>query len=208
MPSYTFDDRSGRYRADNSGQYVARRTVHQWTLATTNAAGRDMRQQTQQLRDGQTSVAEWQANMAANIKAAHLAAAAAAVGGREHMTFAMYGNVGAVIKREYAYLRDFANGMADGSIPLDGRVLVRAAQYMQDARETYAVFERERMMRSGYDEEQSIRTAQDSCAGCIEATDAGWVDIGTLPPPGSRDCMANCECFLNYRRSATGEEAA
>lgn len=176
--------------------------LHRAILTATDNAGKSIRTFTQQLRDGRLPLAEWQAGIAAEIKAMHLAAAIVAVGGRENMTQSHYGRVGQIIRQEYRYLREFANGIADGSVPLDGRVLVRAEAYMRDGRETYSVFERLEMQRRGYDQERNVRDASDSCDECIELEDAGWVDLGTTPPPGSRTCRSNCRCRIEYRRAA------
>jgi hypothetical protein len=50
------------------------------------------------------------------------------------------------------------------------------------------------------EEERNVLGAADRhCAQCVECSDRGWVVIGTLPQPGSRTCMSNCKCRMEYR---------
>ncbi len=139
------------------------------------------------------------------VKDTHLSSAIAAKGGTSQMDFASYGRVGQIIRTEYDYLRSLANGIADGSIALDGRVLQRAEQYARAGRQTYAQFEQIREVTTGREWVQNIRTDGDSCDGCIEAEALGVVrvDSGLMSFPGERTCRSNCLCRLSY--SATGD---
>lgn len=200
--AYTYDAGSGRYRASSTGRYVSAQQVHQWQLTTTQHAGQYARQITQSLRDGGLSLADWQTQMMQLVKDTHLSSAIAANGGTAQMTFSDYGRTGQIIRTEYDYLRSLANGIGDGSIPLDGRVLQRAEQYARAGRQTYAQFDSLKMQALGHDEERNVIAEGDNCDGCLEADAAGWVPIGTLPLPGERTCMQNCRCFIQTRQSA------
>lgn len=198
------------YTSLATGNVVPAATVHGWVVDYSANLGQSLKVLTQQLRDGSITVAEWQLAMRQSIKDAHLATAIAAKGGRDQMTQADYGRVGQLLRQEYQFLSRFADGIADGSIPLDGRVLQRAAQYAQASRETYETFWRRETQRRGADEERNVRGATDSCTssrrpGCVEETERGWVTIGTLSLPGSRTCLASCQCHLETRNSITGQ---
>jgi len=46
----------------------------------------------------------------------------------------------------------------------------------------------------------------DHCSECPELTEAGWVPIDTLPPPGCRECWGNCRCAMDYAIVAVDPE--
>ncbi len=74
--------------------------------------------------------------------------------------------------------------------------------YVEAGRATYHVIDSELHEEMGFDEERSIRYSADSCAGCIGAERLGWALIGTIPPIGTRTCLGNCLCRMEYRRRA------
>jgi hypothetical protein len=106
------------------------------------------------------------------------------------------------VRQQYADLDRFAGDIASGKQKFDGTLDRRAKMYTDAGRKTYESASRAESRIRGYDEERNVRHAQDSCDGCLEATAAGWVAIGTLPLPGDRDCVTNCKCSLEQRRSA------
>jgi hypothetical protein len=210
-PRFTYDPVLHRYRNGSTGRFVSAETVHGWVVDYSANLGKSLRDLTQQLRAGSVTLAEWQLTMAQSVKDAHIAAAIAAKGGRAQMTQADWGRVGQILRQEYGYLGRLADGIADGSIPLDGRVLARAEQYGKAARETYANIWRRETQRRGADEERNVRGKRDSCEagsdrpGCIEETARGWVSIGSLSLPGARTCLGNCGCRIETRNSVTGQ---
>lgn len=42
--------------------------------------------------------------------------------------------------------------------------------------------------------------------GCPELTKKGWVPIGSMPAPGSRQCLGRCRCHMAYRRAAKAKQ--
>jgi hypothetical protein len=202
-PRFRFDPVSMRYRSAN-GRYLAASDVHGYILDYSNALGTSLRGLTEQLRAGSLDLRSWQLAMRDAVKAGHLAAGMAAKGGKSQMTQSDYGRIGQILRTEYGYLNRLVEGIANGSIPLDGRVLQRAEQYGKAARETYMVIERREYQLRGKTEERNVRGKHDSCEagvrpGCVEETARGWVSIGTLSHPGSRTCLGNCGCRLEFR---------
>jgi hypothetical protein len=212
-PRFTFDPVSMRYRNAASGRFVSSQQVHGWMLDYSDNLGKSMRGLTEQLRAGQMDLRSWQLAMRDAVKAGHLATGMAAKGGRAQMTQADWGRLGNLLRREYQYLGRLADGIADGSIPLDGEVLRRSAQYGKAARETYENIWRRETQRRGADEERNVKTKLESCTardgrpGCVEETARGWVKIGSggLSLPGERACWANCGCYIETRNSVTGQ---
>lgn len=199
-PTYTWSARSQRYRSLTTGRYVSRATVRR-ALDTALARSQvDILRLGRDLQAGRLTLAEWQVATARQLKAAHLASAAAARGGWAQMTQADYGRVGHRLRDEYAYLSRLAGQIADGTQALDGRLLTRLTLYAQGPRGTYHEQERAGMREAGYIEERNQLGGGESCDGCQAQTARGWVPIGSLTPVGARDCLSNCKCALQYRR--------
>lgn len=199
--AYTWDARSGRYRGSD-GRFLAGKVVRDAVDNLADLSSSRMAALSQRLLDGTLSLADWQAQMMAEAKAAHVAAGIAAHGGRPQMAPADWGTIGNRLRAEYGYLRTFAEQIADGRQPLDGRLVARARQYGQSARATYeAIRLRDDRVR-GMTVERNILAGRDHCSQCPELTARGWVPIGSLPRIGSRQCRGNDRCRIERRRVA------
>jgi hypothetical protein len=200
-PTYTFNARSQRYRHIATGRWVGRDTVRRALDTTLQRSQADMTRLGRDLQAGRLTLAEWQVATAKSLKAAHLASAAAARGGWAQMTQADYGRVGHKLRGEYGFLARFAQAIADGAQPLDGRFLTRLSMYAQAPRGTYHDQERAGMREAGYTEERNVLGMADHCDSCRAQTARGWVALGSLIPVGQRDCLTSCKCSVQYRKS-------
>ena len=93
----------------------------------------------------------------------------------------------------------FAIAIETGNQLLDGTLSRRAQMYAHSGRGMYHEVEREIMIDDGMTEERSIRTATDSCEGCIEESGKQWQPVGTIIPVGNHICLVHCLCFMEYR---------
>lgn len=210
---YTYDARTGRYRAA-SGRFVRAAQVKDVTLSTFDRSAENALALAKRLQAGEITLAEWQLGMAAEVKHAALYASALANGGWANLSQADYGRVGQWLSHgpaggrgQYDYLRAFAREIEAG-LPLDGRFLRRARLYVLQGNQ---FFERERGRLNeirGYDQVRSIRHAADSCDGCITQAAKGWQDRESYVWPGGRDCLVACRCSTQHRNSSTGDVAA
>ncbi len=150
-----------------------------------------------QLVNGEISLADWQFGMAKNLKLQHIGAALAA-GGPEP-TQADYGLMGAKIKEQYKYLNNFAKDIASGEQLLNGSLLSRANLYDQAARGTYHDFETLAMEEIGNTQARRVLGISDHCGGCQEEAIRGWVPITQVAPIGSKECRSRCHCSIIYR---------
>lgn len=165
-----------------------------------------------QLRARQLSLTEWERRMRVEVKSIHLYSAMAAKGGRAQLTAQDFGRIGAAVKRQYRYLSRFANEIATGQQPLDGRAVRRSKMYAQAGRGSYEAT-RERLLASkGFDLERNVlNPAAEHCVGdnsCDEQTKLGWVKRGTLVKINARRCLTECHCQIERKNSQTGEIAA
>lgn len=208
MASYAFDDRSMRYRDRASGRFVSERAVRDAVDAVVDLSAERMGNLAVSFRAGTLDAGEFLEAMLTEIKSAHIAAALAAYGGREQMTAARWGTVGQQIRQQYGFARNMVTDVLEGRQRMNGRLDARARQYAQAARSTYENTRRREMARLGQAFERNVRHSSDTCAGCLAASDAGWMPIGTLAPVGSRTCRSACKCTLAYSATMSEAEAA
>jgi hypothetical protein len=201
---FTWDALSGRYRGAG-GRYVAHAQIRAWLDVALDNASERMAALVRQLQARNIDLVTWQIRMAREIKNVQLYSAAAAKGGWAQFSNADLGRVGQSVRAQLEYLNNFAREVRTGVQPLDGRFVARVKLYAQSGRGIFHRTERLEMEVRGYDEEQSIRYAGDSCAGCVQEAARGWVRIGTLIPVGQRTCRGNDRCSIRYKRSTTGE---
>jgi hypothetical protein len=197
-PGYRYNAKAYSY-IDPQGRFLSRKEVRDTLDNALANNGKVMRELSQQLRDGRISLADWQTGIAREIKNVHLYSAAAAKGGWAQMTQADYTRVGTRVETQYRYLKGFAEDIASGKQPLNGRMLLRASMYSEAGRNTFHYVERQEMEIRGMTEERSILHANDSCDGCLEAAEEGWVPLGDMVEIGARDCLTRCQCTIDYR---------
>ena len=199
--AYRWSEDVGRYR-DERGRFVSERTVRAVVDQVVDAASERMAVASERLLAGEISLGAWQAQMQAEIKLAHTSAAILAHGGAEQMTPERWGAVGRQIRDEYAFLREFAEQIADGRQPLNGQLVARARQYGQAARGQFERIRRRQMRELGYTEERSVLAPAEHCRQCVAQSEKAWSEIGSLVAVGRRTCLVNCRCRMEYRRKA------
>src|SRR3972149_1294018 len=117
MPSfggYSWNADAGRYIDNETGRFVSSSAVRDALEQVMDQSALNMNALSQQLLDGNISLASWQSSMMAEIKAAHVAAGAAANGGWGQMTQSDWGAVGQLVREQYDYLRNFSSQIASG----------------------------------------------------------------------------------------------
>lgn len=209
---YVWDGRlrggAGGYRDASNGRIVGNMEARNVLDQTIQAAkGNESVRLMELLRGQQISLADWQRSMRDVIKDTHLAAMLAQRGGIENVTQSDYGRVGRIIRDKYEALDNFAKQIADGTQPLDGRALVRAQMYQDDAITTYETFSTIYHGAAGFNQERSVLDQQARhCKDCIDQDAKGWQTIGNMIPIGQRQCNVNDRCSHWFRNSLTGEE--
>lgn len=155
------------------------------------------------LKEGRINLAEWQAAMRDYLRVQYTAAMELAKGGREFITQSDWGYMGSALKKQYAYLDNFKNDIMNNPDQwLNGRLDARMGLYRESSYSAYEDFNRREYINNGYDEEIRLLGQADHCPGCLEQAAKGWQPIGTLDPIGAEECVTNCRCEFDYRRSA------
>lgn len=204
-PQFEFDDATGQYRNVRTGRFVSPLTVRSALDDYWDAKIEEGRALSLQLRNRTISIQQWQEGMENLTAKVNLVGASAAKGGWHNMETADFGRVGQLIKQEFGGvkgqhlgLRGFAKQIEQG-LPLDGRFLQRAEQYLSTGRHTFHVVETREMKARGQNQQRYIRHARDSCVECVELVALGWHETGSTPEPGERICKRKCRCGKEYR---------
>jgi hypothetical protein len=198
MP-FLFDAATGRYRDSDTGRLVSEARVRLAVDAAADTASEHLAHLSARLLSGELRLSEWQMEAMRTIRLGHVAAGVVAHGGRAKMTPADWGFIGRRIRDEYGYLRDFANGIEAGAVPLDGRIAARAALYGQGIRPTFEAMRSRDAAGYGYQAERSVMHPAEHCSECVNEAGRGWVELGSIVPIGSRQCLANCHCTIARR---------
>lgn len=209
--SYTFSDRTGRYRGPD-GRFIRQREIRAGVDRMINDSGVRIKALAESLRARAINVGEWEARMRAEISALHVAAATAAKGGRDQMSQADYGRVGRLVRDQFDFLRARVDAIVSGKQSMDATLSARAMLYAEAARPTHEAILSLEMATRGFTEERNVLDREAKhCVGpgsCPEQTARGWMPVGSLVPLGQRLCGPNDQCSLQYRNPATGEIAA
>lgn len=204
--AYGWDEISGRYRDLLTGRFVGQAAVSAELERYLATAQSNITVLSDQLRSGAINLQEWQLGMESNVKLSHTIAGALARGGWAQMTQSDWGWVGRKIRDQYKYLRNFAQEIANGTQPMDGRFMQRAKMYAQAARSTYQEMRRRYFRLSGkaLSEARILTPGAEHCEGgsgrpgCVELAALGKQPVGTLPPIGSAQCLTHCLCHFVF----------
>jgi hypothetical protein len=196
--AYRYNRGASRY-IDARGRFVPQQSIRDELDRSIEQSQRRMRDASESMRTGATTLAEWQTIMMDEIRASHLASHALARGGWAQMTAADYGRAGRAIRTQYDFLQKFAEQVASGAQRLDGTLTRRALMYLDAARGHYEDIRRREHEIRAFDEERRTLHAKDSCVDCVRYASLGWSPIGTLPRIGDSVCRTKCHCTFEYR---------
>jgi hypothetical protein len=201
MPAW-WDRTSLRYRDVQSGRFVARQGIQNAIDESIAETASRMKSLATQLQAHEINIAQFELDMRDLIRTQHLFTAAIAQGGRDHLSPADLGRIGADTKKQYQFLANMARQIESGAQPLNGQFLARVEQYARASRGTFNATERRVHEDAGFDEEKNVLHPAEHCAGCLEQNARGWVPIGELVPIGQRICRVNDRCDIEYRKAA------
>jgi len=191
---------TGRY-IDAKGRMVRQDAVTSEMEKSITGIRDEMIDLSRRLQNSEIGLQEWYNGMRDRMKIIHNLDAAIAKGGWAQMTQSDWGAVGAISKRQYQFLNNFAQQIKDGTHPLNGRFLVRAGMYADAARGTGEDMKRREAGRNGFTEEARVLGRADHCVDCVRwnVDVLGWQPIGTIPRIGDSVCRTNCRCNFIFR---------
>ena len=198
MADFRWSDKTLRYHDARTGRIIPQPSVDALLNDALQRAATDARALTEQLRAGELAIQDWQQAMADMVKQATLTAQALAKGGWDNLTLADEGAAAARIADQLGYLQRYAAQLANGEIPLDGRLGRRSELYVEGARPHYQNTRLDSMRANGVTRARRILHATESCPDCIEYADHDWYPIDEMPAIGDSACGSRCLCSVEY----------
>lgn len=202
MPEFVFDKSTSQYRNKSNSRPVSDVKLFAEVEKAVNRGQKKLERIAKQHEKDKINRAEWVIQTGEEIKAMYRAVMMIGYGGKNAMGPREWGFVGSVVREQLTYLNSFANQIDNDLVKLDAAFVRRAASYAQSAYAAYAQAVGRRLQRDGIqgEEENILEAGAEHCEGCLNATAAGRVPIGTLTPIGHRDCKGRCRCrIVTYR---------
>lgn len=205
---FVWNPQTQTYRS-NSGTTVNANAVQRIVVAASHALEIEIETKLASAGQSPDAIERWRDDAMDELASMYVAAAAVGVGGIDNLTddFLAGAVNAAALARES--LEQIAEGLQSGAVS-EPQAVNRAGMNAQQAN---AVFQdaRRKSHRDAADEngvaiflkERNVMTEGAlHCTECPLLSARGWVDIGTLPIPGARECRSNCKCHLEYTRQA------
>jgi hypothetical protein len=200
--------RKQRLYRDNNGNLITRRELKALIDNLTATVQKDAAKIASAFDAGELSASAFADAMSELLTSAHIVAASVGKGGRELMTAADWGKVGAKIKWQNGYLEKFAKKLATGTLS-KANTLNRARSYVNSVYISYAKTflesqaevlqpETDKVIT---DENMLCRLVQNSEEGCEECSadaDEGWMPVSEMGELGSRICGDYCKCEIEF----------
>jgi hypothetical protein len=159
----------------------------------------------QRRADGMNTL-DWRIAVQSVLKDAHITAAGVAKGGYENLDKSTTGFVGARLREQYGFLSGLALDTAPGDF--NGQAMARLSQYGAGAVRGTASAVTRRDAGDGA-QERNVLGGGNNCDECPSLSELGWVEAGSLPEIGERECHGNCSCEIEVRETAdVGAESA
>lgn len=163
------------------------------------------RELAQLLVSGQASAQEWYESTIREMKYTYRAAIDIARGSSSPMSAREEQEFLRLMEEETSRFNMYARQVANGEVPLDGRVLNAACSL---GRRINRMFENWRLWearQNGYVQARRRLTVAEHCRdsehryGCVELARKGWQSIDTITPIGGATCWDGCLCEMEYR---------
>jgi hypothetical protein len=206
MAAWKWNEAAGRYYNTETGRFLTRTRALEFVEASIDASGNATDLLASYVSDGLVSPADWHQLMKREIKDEYLRQGVLGKGGRAQMTQADWGSIGGQLKEQYGWLDKFAEQVATGDLS-EATIRARSRMYIKSAREAYERAQATVAKGLGYDEEIWVLGIAEHCDDCVAFSEEGWQPIGYYPVPGQgqTQCLTNCACHKEYRKSDTGE---
>ena len=173
---YTWDKYRGQYVSNWTGKHVQDATVRRAVRGGHEYLRKDNNILTNKLLKGDVNIAQWQKGIARNLKESW--GASMRTGAGPPMSTSVRGKLGNRMRREYAYLDNFAKEIANGKLT-EGQIRIRIDMYADAATVPYWLGTADAKKQAGYREGKRVLGAADHCfpAGTLIHTPGGQVNI-------------------------------
>jgi hypothetical protein len=201
MINFGFNQNSQRYHyldGEKKGQFVSKAQVKVVVQSYIDSHKLKYAEISHQLAIGKIDINQWEKQTAKVMKDITINTYKI---GKPNPNFSDWGKVGAQLKKQYLYLRNFSRQIEKGNLS-EGQITARANQYLQAVWSFYNAATREAHKSAGYSWERRNINSKHPCPQCPEYAALGWQPLGTLPHIGQQcDCQANCKCSFEFSQS-------
>jgi len=167
MPSpWQWDDVSRRYRDVETGRYIGIRQMLPLRDTYVEAQKAEIDRLAGRLVRGDIDTAQWTAEFKQIMRTTYKDEYALGIGGRNNMTQADYGRIGAELRGQYTHLYKFADQIENGQLT-EAQIRIRSRMYVDSATQAF-----ERGNSRSY----------------------GVPDLPQYPGDGGTQCHSNCKC--------------
>jgi len=206
LPGFSWGPDTSRYRNGETGRFVARKDILGLLSASTNANEESMRAGVLAYHSGELDQATFLARTTTMLRREYLQNTALGSGGWDRLGPVEWGRIGGRLRSEYAYLRGFAQEIADGTVSA-AQAAARMQSYVGGARHEFFRAERENKapaeMGKTTLERRVLSPEAKHCRQCPEYAALGWQPAGELPLPTEEcDCRNNCLCSVQTKTVA------
>lgn len=206
MADFSFNPNTQRYQwisGDKKGQFVAKADLDGLMTDYNNQQADALQEITKRLINKRIGVNNWIRELSETLKPAHINAYMIGLGGKAQMNASEYGRVGAILKEEYKYLRQFGRDILDKKLSRN-QIEARVNLYAESLFRSYEKGRESGHITNGFNWERRLRNASESCTDCIGFSAEGWQEIGYFPVPGDQcQCKRNCRCSKEYSGSSS-----
>lgn len=200
---FIFNPKTQRYhykQGAGRGQFVPTTAVKFMMERNIEATQGDIKTIGELLANGRISLSTWEQQTAIALKHLHTQSYLLGRGGKGSMSQRDYGLIGFRLKKEYKYLREFAQEIQTTGVS-KADFFRRLEMYSSAGSGLYQKARTEGHSNNGFAWERRVRTKTESCQPCIMYEGMGWQPIGTLPNPTEQcSCHSNCGCFKEFRK--------
>lgn len=188
---YYWDEVAKRYR-DERGRFVSRSTVWDFIQKSIGNTYNVTDLLAELVSSGKLAPKDWYSLMKEELKREYIRQYLLAHGGVGTMTPADWGRIGAMLKEQYAYLKNFAAEIASGNLTA-AQIAARAKMYFNSSREAYETAHMINAVAWGAVEERwQVSYVVENCPDCLGYMDEGWKPVGYFPVPGSGSTICLC----------------
>jgi hypothetical protein len=200
---FSWNPSNQRYRftsGASAGQFASRAQVEALTEKYISQSKDKISDLADLLIDNRISTKVFETAVAAQLKEAHINSYALGKGGVGQLTQRDYGIMGAELKKEYQYLRNFAQEIKQNNLSPD-QIRARLAMYADALHGSRELGKLEGHRSAGYVWERRSLHSSESCTDCIRYQGQGWMPLGVLPNPGDRcRCRSRCRCSKSFSK--------
>jgi hypothetical protein len=195
--SFQWNPKTKEY-LDSRGKAIPPKQIRSYIEAARANGKAKIQQLAQSYVDGRISLSSFVTQARPLYVGAHSAAAQIGAGGRSQMTSKLNGRLGNLIKFQDKRFKTLWLSLEQGEISKESAVS-RAGNFIESITGSYEAMRQGVMIDGGFKEALNVLGAERNCDECSSLSGQGFIPIEEMTPIGSRTCLFNCNCEIEFR---------